>query len=54
MHTVLILKVKTRMSELAPAARGSQDIGSCNLVLSYVQDECKTIHDMDQKGVRHL
>ena len=33
--TVLSLKGKTRLRELAPAARGSQDAGSRNLVFTF-------------------
>ena len=33
--TVLSWKVKTRLRELAPAARGSQDAGSRNLVFTF-------------------
>ena len=34
-NAVLSSKVKTRLQELAPAARGSQDAGSRNLVLTF-------------------
>ena len=44
LHTDMSKMVKARLREFAPAARGSQDMGSCNLAFAFFDiSVCKTL-----------